>query len=323
VLPLIDLGPTWDDAAARAACATQLDAVCREHGFFVVQGHGVPPAVRAAAFDAAQRLFALPDATKARWHIDHSPIRRGWDPVGWQALEPGQPPDLKESFYLGVDRDGADPLVAAGTPNHGPNQWPDEARVPGFRSAVDAYRTALDVLSRHIMGLLALGLRLPYTYFDACLTDPMPVLRLLRYPPNPELAAMPRSQMGCGAHTDWGGITVLAQDLVGGLQIKRADDRWMDVAPLPDTFVVNLGDLMQRWTNGAYRSTLHRVLPMDATRQRYSIAWFFDVNYHTLIEPLPGCASAQQPARHPPITAGEHLIEQYRRTTVQPAAALT
>ncbi len=177
-LPVIDL-------SQREGLPQRLDAACRHEGFFYLVGHDVDPAVRAAAFDAGKRFFALPDHEKARWHIERSGIHRGWDPIAWQALDPGQPGDLKESFYLGVDRGSDDPLVRAGTPNQGPNQWPDASLVPGFREAVQAYEQALNQLARRLLSLMAQGLGLPANWFDACLRDPMPVLRLLHYPPQP------------------------------------------------------------------------------------------------------------------------------------------
>ena len=146
-LPIIDL-------SVAEGLPQAIDAACRTHGFFYVVGHGVPASLRSAAFEAARRFFALDEATKTRWHIERSGIHRGFDPIGWQALEPGQPADLKESFYLGVDRQADDPLVLAGTPNHGPNQWPDDALVPGFKPTVEAYQAAMADLSARLLALM-------------------------------------------------------------------------------------------------------------------------------------------------------------------------
>ncbi len=307
-LPLIDLGQ-GDAAAARA-----VDGACRVHGFFYVTGHGIPAPLIDAAFAASKRFFALDDAVKARWHIDRSGIKRGFDPIGWQVLDPGRPADIKESFYTGVDRDATDPLVRAGTPNHGPNQWPDEAVAPGFRTAVQAYDAAVFALSRRLMRTVALGLGLSADHFEHYLQDPMPVLRLLHYPKQPATAEP--GQIGCGAHTDWGGITVLAQDDAGGLQLQSPGGEWIEAEPVEGSLVVNLGDLMQRWTNDRYRSTLHRVINRHSGRDRYSIAYFFDIDYHAEVSALPGCFDAGNPPRYAPITAGEHVVEMYRRTQV-------
>jgi isopenicillin N synthase-like dioxygenase len=319
-LPVIDLAPSFRlDPAGALDVARQIDAACRSHGFFYISGHGVPLALIAHLFMLDRKFFALPDAVKQHWHINRSGgLRRGYDPIGWQSLDRGQPADLKESFYLGTDLASDHPLVQAGTPNHGPNQWPDEALVPGFHAACTTYAAAMNRLGRHLMGLIALGLGLPREHFEPFLRQPMPVLRLLHYPP--QAAVGEDGQIGSGAHTDWGGITLLAQDSAGGLQVRgeAADGsvEWLDAPPVDGSFVVNLGDLMQRWTNDLYRSKLHRVVNTASGRDRYSIACFYDIDFHARVEALPGCVSADRPARHAPITAGEHIVEMYRRTTL-------
>ncbi|MFM2067799.1 MAG: hypothetical protein RLZZ584_2708, partial [Pseudomonadota bacterium] len=131
-----------------------------------------------------------------------------------------------------------------------------------------------------------------------------------------QAAVGPDGQIGSGAHTDWGGITLLAQDSAGGLQVRGDDGRWLDAPPVDGSFVVNLGDLMQRWTNDLYRSNLHRVVNTASGLDRYSIAYFYDIDYHARVEVLPGCASAERPARYAPITAGAHIVEMYQRTTL-------
>jgi len=295
-LPLIDLAGAPAPALARA-----IDAALRGAGFFAVTGHGAPAGVVQAAFDAGHRYFALPQADKERCHIDGWPLKRGFDPIGWQALDPGQPPDVKESFYLGVE-------------TIGPNQWPDEALVPGFRVACQAYSAAMEALARRLMTLFELALDLPAGHFDAFQHHPTCTTRLLHYPPQPATAAP--GQIGCGAHTDWGALTLLAQDDAGGLQVQPQGGAWVDVPPLPGALVVNVGDMMQRWTNDRWPSTLHRVINRLSGRDRWSIAYFYDLDAEATIVPLPSCTSADRPAKYGPITAGEHLEAMYRRTTV-------
>jgi isopenicillin N synthase-like dioxygenase len=162
---------------------------------------------------------------------------------------------------------------------------------------------------------VALGL--PANHFNAFMRDPICTTRLLHYPPQPanaELAAP--GQIGCGAHTDWGALTLLAQDDAGGLQVQRADGSWFDVAPMPGALVVNAGDMLPRWTNDRWRSSPHRVINRLGGRDRWSVAFFFDLDADALIAPLDVCVSAAQPARYAPISASEHLAEMYRRTTV-------
>jgi isopenicillin N synthase-like dioxygenase len=316
-LPVIDLSAVRHGVpGARTRTAQLLDQACRAHGFFYVTGHGVSPTLREALFDQSKSFFDLPLDVKTRWHIDQSGICRGYDPVGWQSLELGKPADLKESFYLGVDRGPDDALVMAGVPNQGPNQWPDELLVPGFRAITNAYAQAMASLGRQILSLLAESLNLPASYFEAFLTDPMPVLRLLHYPPAERV--LQDGQVGSGAHTDWGSVTLLAQDDMGGLQVKLGDV-WVDAPPVPDSFVVNLGDMMQRWSNERWRSNLHRVLPQAPGCNRYSVAYFYDIDYHAVVSALPGCFDASNPPKYAPISAGQHIVEMYQKTSLKPA----
>lgn len=294
-LPVIDLSQGTPQSRAGV-----IDAALCSAGFFCIAGHGVEAALVADAYDASRRFFTLAQADKERWHVDLSGRQRGFDPIGWQALAVGQPADLKESFYIGVEA-------------HGPNQWPDESLVPGFRAACDAYSAAMRALAERLMALFELALGLPAGHFDAYQREPICTTRLLHYPPQP--VVMAPGQIGCGAHTDWGALTLLSQDDVGGLQIFSRD-QWIDVPPAPGAFVVNTGDLMKRWTNDRWPSTLHRVVSRQAGRERWSIAYFFDLDAQVLIEPLPGCVSAERPARYGAITPAEHLAEMYRRTTV-------
>jgi len=294
VIPVLDL-----EAGAPAALAARIDEALTGTGFFAVTGHRVPDAVVQGAFGAGRRFFALPEAQKRRWHIDAR--QRGFDPIGWQALDPQQPPDLKESFYLGVE------AIA-------PNQWPDEPAVPGFRAACEAYALAMRSLAGRLMGLFEIALALPAGHFDAFTRHPTCTTRLLHYPPQPATAAP--GQIGCGAHTDWGALTLLVQSDAGGLQVQHAQGHWLDVPPLPGACVVNIGDMMQRWTNDRWRSTMHRVVNRFGGRERWSIAYFFDLDAEANILPLPTCVSADRPARYGPITAGGHLADMYRKTTV-------
>ena len=294
-VPLIDLS---QGSAATQALA--IDAALCSAGFFGIAGHGVDPGIVARAFDAGHRFFALPQAEKERWHVDRWPLKRGFDPIGWQSLDVGQPPDVKESFYLGVEAIG-------------PNQWPDEARAPGFRIAMNAYSAAMDALALRLMGLFELALGLPPGHLQPFMQHPTCTTRLLHYPPQPALAEP--GQIGCGAHTDWGALTLLAQDDAGGLQVHTGG-RWVDIPPCAETFVVNVGDMMPRWTNDRWTSTMHRVINQKSGRDRWSIAYFFDLDAEASIEPLAVCTSADNPPRYAPITAGEHLQAMYRRTTV-------
>ncbi|MFY9513175.1 MAG: 2-oxoglutarate and iron-dependent oxygenase domain-containing protein, partial [Rubrivivax sp.] len=171
MIPVIDLA-----AGTPATQAAAIDAALRAQGFYAVVNHGVPQSLVDGAFDAGHRFFALDDAVKRQWHVDRWPLKRGFDPIGWQALDPAMPPDVKESFYLGVEAIG-------------PNQWPDETLVPGFRAACNGYSSAMLGLALRLMGLYEIALGLPPGFFDGFMRHPTCTTRLLHYPPQPAAAA--------------------------------------------------------------------------------------------------------------------------------------
>jgi isopenicillin N synthase-like dioxygenase len=308
--PIISLaGMTSADPAARAAMAADLRAACLDKGFFYIVDHGVPPELTRAVFDQARAFFALPMATKRTVDIARSPCNRGYEPLRAQVLEAGAPPDLKEGFYIGADLGPDDPRVAAGLFNHGPNQWP--AGLPRWRETMEAYFARMLALCRTMMRALALALHLPRDHFEGFCDDPMATLRLLHYPPQP--AHPDPGEKGCGAHTDFGAITLLAQDDVGGLEVWDGENGWMAAPPVPGALVVNLGDLIARWTNDRYRSTLHRVINRSG-RERYSVPFFFTGRADFEVGCLEGCLAPGEAPKYPPTTAIGHLEEMYRRT---------
>lgn len=308
-LPIIDIsGLRTGDPADKAAVAAEIGDACRRIGFFYVTGHGVPQPLIDATFKTAKEFFRQPDAVKQATHVKNTPYFRGWEPPGEQTLDAAAKPDLKESFLMGPDLGPDHPEVAAGTPHYGPNQWPE---MPGFKVQMEAYFDALLVLSRTIGRGIALSLDLAEDYFDTVGEDSMSILRLLHYPPHPPDAD--DRTFGAGTHTDWGFLTVLAQDDAGGLQVRRADGTWIDAPPVAGAYVINLGDMTARWTNDCYRSTPHRVVNRSG-RERQSIPFFYDLNFHARVECLPACQSPENPPKYPPTTAGEHILEMYAKT---------
>jgi isopenicillin N synthase-like dioxygenase len=310
-LPVIDVaGLRSDDAAQRLAVARELGAACEQRGFFYIRNHGVPRELVTRMFAATEAFFDQPLAAKLALDKAHSPCNRGYEPLRAQTLEAGAPPDLKESFYIGQEVALDDPRVLAGRFNTGPNQWP--AGMPGFRETMDEYFAAAYALSALVVRGLELSLELAPGHFDAYLTDAAATLRLLHYPPQPPQPAP--GEKGCGEHTDFGGITLLLQDDSGGLQVRDAgSDGWIDAPPVPDTYVVNIGDLFSRWTNGRYHSTLHRVINRSG-RERHSIPFFFTGNPEHRVECLPTCLAAGEAPRFAPVTVEGHLRDCYRRT---------
>lgn len=307
-LPVIDLsGLAASDPAARRAVGAELRAACLEHGFFYCIGHGVPAGLIEAAMAQTRALFDLPMAAKLALDKAQSPANRGYEHLGGQTLQQGALPDRKEGFYIGEDLAADHPRVRAGAFNAGANLWP--ADLPEFRPVMVAYFAALGVVSERIMRGLALSLELPEAHFDAFTTDPAATLRLLHYPPGrPDIP----DEFGAGAHTDFGGLTILLQDDVGGLQVKGRDG-WIDAPPLPGAYIVNLGDMIARWTNDRYRSTLHRVINRSG-RERYSIPYFYSGNPDHEVHCLPTCLADGEVPKYPPVKVQEHLRAMYART---------
>jgi len=317
-IPVIDIGDA-DTPAGLQRVVRELDAACRSAGFFYLAGHGVPPEFVARQFDWSARFFALPSAQKQALHLSHSPGHRGYEAVGDQRLDPAMNPDLKESFYCGAEYPDEHPFVRSGYTGYGHNQWPEQL-LPGFRAQMLDYIGVMSVLGNRVMSLLAQALQLPADYFAALHTDPMVTLRLLRYPPHP--ADAQPADIGAGAHTDFGAITLLAQDELGGLEVLNPGGEWIAAAPIAGTFVVNLGDMVPRWTNNRYRSNLHRVINRNSSgRPRFSIPFFYGPRYDARIRCVPTCMPASGAPAWPECSAGEHHLEQYRKSYGKTIAA--
>jgi polar amino acid transport system ATP-binding protein len=280
-LPVIDLRQATLGNAERAALARELDLACSEFGFFYLVGHSVDARLTERLVRLSREFFARDAAEKLRIHMSRGGRAwRGYFPVGGE-LTSGTP-DLKEGIYFGTELDANDARVRAGTPMHGANLFPE---VPQFRETVLEYMHALETAGQQVLSLLAQGLRLDADYFQRHYTgDPTVLFRIFRYPPD----SAAREGWGVGAHTDYGLLTLLQQDTVGGLQILNRD-RWLDVPPLADSLVCNVGDMLERLTNGRYLSALHRAKNLT-TRERLSMVLFLDPAFDAKLEPLPGVA---------------------------------
>jgi isopenicillin N synthase-like dioxygenase len=292
----------------RGDAIDDLRDACEGIGFFFISNHGIADAVIAAAEAQMHAFFALPLEKRLEVELAKSNCNRGYEKMQAQALETGMPPDLKEGFYVGNDRRPDHRYVRADYFNQGYNQWP--ASLPTFRPAMERFFADLEHLAERLMRAMALSLDLPADHFDAFCDEPMSVLRLLHYPPQPPNPKP--GEKGCGAHTDWGCLTLLWQDGTGGLQVER-DGEWIDAPPIPGTFVVNIGDMFARWTNDRYRSTLHRVINLSG-RDRYSMPFFFEGSPGHEVAALPSCVAPGQAPRYAPTTVSNHLAEMFRRT---------
>jgi isopenicillin N synthase-like dioxygenase len=289
LLPVIDVSALMvdgPDEAALAAVASQIDAACRAHGFFYVRGHGVDEALVRRLERVAQSFFALDEPTKMQWRMAlGGRAWRGYFPLGGE-LTSGRP-DWKEGLYFGDELGHDHPRVRACTPVHGPNLFPDDPRVAGLRESVLAYMAALTRLGHRVMTGIALALGLPADYFAARYTaEPLVLFRLFNYPSRP-VPQGTDAQWGVGEHTDYGLLTLLWQDKVGGLQVKTRAG-WIEAPPLPGTFVCNIGDMLDRMTGGLYRSTPHRVRINTSGRDRLSFPFFFDPDFEVQVRPIEG-----------------------------------
>jgi isopenicillin N synthase-like dioxygenase len=284
-LPVIDMAPLRN-AAEGAACrdvARAIDRACRDRGFFYVRGHGIAEDAFRRLYAASRRFFALPDTEKAAIAMALGGIAwRGWFPLGGEFTS-GKP-DRKEGLYFGSELGPDHPRVRAGWPLHGANLWPGQ--VPELRAAVLDYMDQAVRAAAALMTGIARALDLEPDYFATQYTaDPTVLFRIFRYPACPPSDA----GWGVGEHTDYGLLTLLAQDAEGGLQV-RTGSGWIDAPPLPGTLVCNIGDMLDRLTGGVYRSTPHRVRNYG-DRDRLSFPLFFDPDFAAEIRPLPGRAA--------------------------------
>jgi isopenicillin N synthase-like dioxygenase len=297
-IPVIDLANSFlDSLEAKKKVAREIKHACRDTGFFYVSNHGVPQPTINAMLDVSKKFFAKPAEEKM-------PLLGtggyGYDPPQLQVLDSSALPDLKEGFMMGP----AESELAQSV------RWP--ADMLEFQTQFKAYETEVTKLGRHLMRCIALSLELPETYFDDGYDRPGCSVRLLHYAPRPS-SALP-NQIGAGAHTDWGAITVLYQDDVGGLEVMSAEGDWIKATPIPGTYVINLGDMIRRWTNDTYRSTLHRVVANTTDKHRYSIATFFNPRDDYRVACVSTCMTDGEPPIYPPRTVGEHIMEMVRKT---------
>lgn len=309
-IAVIDLAPLADGSdAGKRHVASALKATLERVGFFIVVNHGVDQALVDRAFAEARRFHAQPMAAKrAVLMNDHN---NGYMASGRynvstsRASEADAKPDLNEAFFIKRERSPDDPMVVAGRRFAGPNEWPEN--LTGFKAALLEYTDAVDALARRLLAPLALSLELPADRFDTAFAESQFSFRLSHYP---SVAAQEAGQYGIAPHTDANFLTFLAQSGVPGLQVKAGDDAWLDVPFVPNSFVVNSGDMLHRWTNGRYASTPHRALP-PVGQDRYAIPYFFGPHLDTTIACLPTCQGPDDPPKYPPISYADYMAWWY------------
>jgi len=331
LVPLIDIAPfEGSDPRAHRTVVEQVRAACERIGFFLIAGHGVPDALIDDTYGAARDFFDLPEAEKLKIARLKSEASRGYNRMADQSLSysHGQaaPPDLQESLNFGPMDIPDTPYFrqGLGAVHFAPNKIP--LQPPRLMPLARAYYGALEGLAARVMRIFAGALELPSDFFDGKIDRHITTMRFVNYPDQDEA---PRDgQLRAGAHSDYGSLTILRiEDAPGGLQVRDRDGQWVDVPAIPGSFVINIGDLMQQWTNDRWVSTVHRVVnpPRDKAlgSRRISLVFFHQPNYDADVACLPSCQSADDPPRYPPTTSGAHWRAKNQATRTMQLVATT
>lgn len=302
IIPVVDIS-RLRDGSDPGSVARELHAASQGLGFIYIKGHGIPDTSINAARDVAMRFFNTSDAGKSEIKI--SSKHRGWLGSGNAKMQDDAKSDLKESFIWGYqDEDGKTP---EDHPLRGANQWP--GFLPEMETAAMTYfRQAHDV-AHHLMRGFALGLDLDPEFFLKTASHPLSRASFVYYPEQPETAGA--DQFGVGPHTDFGVLTVLCQDDVGGLQVQDANGDWVHAPPIEGTLIINVADLLSRWTDGFYKSTPHRVVNSSG-RKRLSLVLAFDPDPETMID-AKSVFGPDHVAKEDPITCGDYLVWRFER----------
>lgn len=308
MLPIIDFSAVraHDDPGTRIA-ANAIRAACLTDGFFYITNHGVPAELITAVYTEGIAFFRQPAETKRQAAVNAR--HRGFNALGDALMYEARKPDYKEFFSMGLDLPETDPDVLAGEKLRGPNNWPPG--MPTFRAALEAYYAAMRACGADLMRAVAVSLDLAPDFFAPCYRKPLQRTQIVYYPPqSPDLDD---DQFGVAPHSDFGCITLLWQDDNGGLEVlERSTKRWIPAPPIPGTLVINVADLLARWTNDRYASTPHRVINRSG-RERLSIATFHDPDYKALVDPRDlGTPAAD--CRYDPILAGDHIVGRIERS---------
>ena len=319
-VPIIDIADFGSDRSIDGRVCKQVSDAAENIGFMVIAGHGVPDSVIRNCWEAGRSFFDLPLAERMATIGSVSGHPYGYAPLKSESLAATLDietlPDLKETFSIGPGRvitesddSAADQFQSA------QNIWPNNC--PGFRQALEHYYATLNELGFRLMHIFAMALGEPPDYFDHCFSSPISALRLLNYPAIENESV--EAQIRAGEHTDYGSLTILLQDdSTGGLQVK-IDGMWHDVPAVPGTFVINIGDLLARWSNDKWISTLHRVVsPSNQTqkpKRRQAVAFFHQPNWDAEVSCIPGCLAEGDNPRYEKVLAGPHLANKYRKST--------
>ncbi len=306
-IPIIDIGAIFSNDTALKSIASKIASAYSHYGFALLVNHSIPEKITQNLFAASHAFHALPLEEKMKIKINA--FMRGFIPNNFSTLRTSTLADVKkpnqsESFLIIGERTADDPDVIAQTPVVGGfNQWPT---LPGFKEIVLAYYDAAFKLCQRLIQAIALALGEPINTLDPLFIKPTTILRLIFYPPVPKQA--PEDLYSLAPHTDYGFLTILTQDDVGGLQVKTTDDQWLDVPYIPNSLIMNAGDMLHRLSNGKFLSTPHRVINRSG-KQRFSCPFFFDPYFHQTIAPLRSFDSPQ----FAPVVYGEYLLDKLQK----------
>jgi isopenicillin N synthase-like dioxygenase len=303
-IPVISLAPLLAGGDGVRGVAAAIRKAATEVGFFYIADHGIAAELVADAHAMARRFFALPPAEKRKVEINHR--HRGFLKMGEATMHGATKPDLKESFIFGLDLPEDDPDVRAGKELMGPNIWP--SILPDMKRVLDAYYAAVVSCGERLLRALAVALDKPEDFFLASFRKPLARGSIIYYPP--QAPSEKDEQFGVSPHSDYGFLTLLWQDDNGGLQVRQKEGGWIEAPPIPGTFVINIGDLLARWTNDLFASTPHRVINRSG-RERYSIALFYDPHFDTPIEVLDTCCRQGEVPLYAPTTCGAYILGRF------------
>ena len=307
-IPVIDISPLvgpQDNPKSLRKTAKEIENACKNIGFFYVKNHQIPQNHLDAVILVMQEFFNLPEEEKMKIHIGNSDVFRGYTPLGKELTNAKY--DWHECVDFGLDLEPNHPEVIARNQLLGPNQWPENQ--PNFRKALESHWDLMILLGRRITEGLAMSLGFDKKKFARFMNKSHSFMRISNYPPYGKDQEENVGD-GIGAHIDYGFLTILLQDNIGGLEVKNADNEWVSAPMIPGTFLINIGHMIQRWTNDYYKATVHRVIP-PKHETRCSLPFFFEPNFDAIVVPLDTFCSKNNPPRYKPFHFGNYLESKF------------
>jgi len=303
-IPIIDIGPLVipnNNSKSLRKTVNEIRDACKNIGFFYIKNHQIPKDHLSVLIPLVQEFFNLPLEEKMKIHISKSDIFRGYTPLGKELTN--EKFDWHECVDFGLDLEPSHPEVIEGKKLVGPNQWPENQH--NFRKVLEKHWDLMIILGRIITEGLAISLGLSKKYFSPFMSKSHSYMRISNYPPY-EKKQEENIGDGIGAHIDYGFLTILLQNNIGGLEIKNSNNEWIKAPIIPGTFLINIGHMIQRWTNDYYKATIHRVIP-PKNETRCSLPFFFEPDFDTVVAPINKFYSADNLPRYKPIHFGDYL----------------